>query len=53
MDKKELRFEQKRISEKLKGLRTIATISVDAQIQIEFLSEELKWVELQLKNKAV
>lgn len=50
MNNKELKFEQKRISEKIKGLLKISDISVDAQVQIELLSEELKWIESQLKK---
>lgn len=48
MNTKELKSEQKRISQKIKGLETISDISEQAAIEVEFLKEELKWIENQL-----
>ena len=50
MKTQELKSEQSRISAKIKGLETIASISEDAQLQIEYLKEELRWIEMQLKK---
>lgn len=50
MNRQELKSEQTRISNKIKGLDKITGISEDAQLQVEFLKEELKWIEQKLKK---
>lgn len=48
MNAKELKSEKARIESKIAGLITIANDSEEAFMQVEFLKEELKWINLQL-----
>lgn len=50
MNKQELKSEQKRLKGKIQQLESIADVHEPAVLEIEFLKEELKWIEIQLSK---